>query len=161
MTASLEERLRLLEDERAILQQLAAYAHSLDYGLEAEWLDVWTDDAEMIYSWEAANTMVDSGRTDFHHTGKGEIAEFFHRHTHSPDVYHKHFLVEPRITVDGDRASVTSYFSRIDRDADGPRMTSFGRYVDVFVRCPDGRWRIRERRGEIESRTPPHLHPRG
>ena len=27
----------------------------------------------------------------------------------------------------------------------GPLLYSMGQYLDVFVRCPDGRWRIQER----------------
>ena len=39
-------------------------------------------------------------------------------------------------------------------NADGPAIKSFGRYRDVLVRCPDGRWRIKERRNEREAGRP-------
>ena len=41
----LRSRLRLLEDERAILGALHAYGHAIDYGDEERYLDLWTDDA--------------------------------------------------------------------------------------------------------------------
>ena len=78
-------------------------------------------------------------------------------HTNAPDVYHKHMLMEPTIEIDGDRATALSYFSRFDRSLNGPLVSSFGAYRDVFVRCPDGRWRIKERRAEIEGRVPVEL----
>ena len=42
----LEERLQALEDERAILQTLYAYGHSIDYGLEEEFVRRWSEWAE-------------------------------------------------------------------------------------------------------------------
>jgi hypothetical protein len=41
----LRSRVRLLEDERAILGTLHAYGHAIDYGDEERYLDLWTDDA--------------------------------------------------------------------------------------------------------------------
>jgi hypothetical protein len=34
---------------------------------------------------------------------------------------------------------------------DEPIVRVFGRYLDKLVRCPDGRWRFRERIAEVES----------
>ena len=41
----LESRLRVLEEERTILSTLYAYGHTIDYGLKAEWLDCFVEDA--------------------------------------------------------------------------------------------------------------------
>jgi hypothetical protein len=58
----------------------------------------------------------------------------------------KHTLLSPRITVDGDEATAFSYYSTLNDNEDfGPRMISMGTYTDRLVRCPDGRWRIKER----------------
>ena len=46
---SMEERLRLLEDERAILETLYAYGHGLDYGLEDDFMVCWTEDAVLLW----------------------------------------------------------------------------------------------------------------
>jgi ketosteroid isomerase-like protein len=137
----LERRLLELEDERAILDTLYAYAHSLDYGDRGTWLDCWSEDAELHWPHETFR-------------GVDEIGRAFDGHSHAPQAFHKHFLVEPRIRLDGDTASVSSYFSRINDSADGPVVRSFGRYLDTFVRCADGRWRIRRRELERESLIP-------
>ena len=57
------------------------------------------------------------------------------------------------VTVDGDRATVTSYFIRVDAGAEaGPAVvTASGRYLDEFVRDDAGHWRIRSRRCEVEN----------
>jgi hypothetical protein len=61
-------------------------------------------------------------------------------------------VVDPKINVEGDRASAMSYFMRVDQGDDHPWVHSMGRYLDQFRRCPDGRWRFLERRAESEGR---------
>jgi ketosteroid isomerase-like protein len=139
--SSLEERLRLLEDERAILDRLYAYGHSLDYGRRDEWLDCWTEDAVLAWPHETF-------------TGREAIGRAFDGHSHAPEAFHKHLLVEPRVRVSGDSATAESYFARLNDAPGGPVVRSFGRYLDVLVRCADGAWRIRERRLERESLIP-------
>jgi ketosteroid isomerase-like protein len=63
-------------------------------------------------------------------------------------------VVDPLIRVDGDTASVESYYARLDHRDEGPYIRSFGRYTDVLVRCDDGRWRFKERRATNESVVP-------
>jgi hypothetical protein len=151
---SLEERVRLIEEERAILATLYTYGHSIDYGLEEEFLDCFVAEAVLSYTPKVANRLVATGRVERSFVGREQIAGFFRNHTHAPDLYHKHFLVEPRIQIDGDHASATSYFARLDESAEGPVLSSFGRYRDELVRCPDGRWRFARREGSTESRVP-------
>jgi ketosteroid isomerase-like protein len=139
-SSSLAARVQLLEDERAILHTLYTYGHGIDYNLEREFLDCWTDDA--VLQWPDRPPLV----------GRDAIAAAFRAHTHAPEVFHKHLLVEPRIEIDGDRARVDCYFVRLDDYEEGPEIRSFGRYRDVLVRCPDGRWRFSERRAEREAR---------
>jgi ketosteroid isomerase-like protein len=138
---SVEERLQALEDERAILDRLYAYGHSLDYGIRDAWLDCWADDAVLKWPHETF-------------TGREAIGRAFDGHSHAPDAYHKHFLVEPRVRLNGDEAAAESYFARLNDSPGGPVMRSFGRYVDVLIRCADGAWRIRARRLERESLIP-------
>ena len=140
--ATLEERVRRLEDERDILQTLYTYGHAIDYGSEAQFLDCFTEEAELHW-----------GRESFR--GREQIRKTFRAHTHAPTIYHKHFLVEPRVRIDGERATVESMFARLDSYPEGPRLLAFGRYLDVLVRCGDGRWRLTERRAEIEASGDP------
>ena len=155
MSDGLSERIQRLEDEREITRQLYAYGQCIDYGAKDAFVAIFTADAVLTYSWDTANTVVDSGRAaPLRYEGTEAIREFVLGHTSAPDVYHKHMLMEPTVEVDGDRATALSYFSRFDRSRNGPLVSSFGCYRDLFVRCPDGRWRIRERRAEVEARVP-------
>jgi ketosteroid isomerase-like protein len=147
MTEDLAERLRRLEDRSSIVETLYAYGHALDYGLRYVWSDCWTETA--VLHWPGISF-----------EGRAEIMRAFDQHSHAPDRFHKHFLVEPRITLDGDEASVDSYFTRLDTGDGGPVVRSFGRYRDGLTRCDDGRWRIAVRVTERESlirsaRSPP------
>jgi ketosteroid isomerase-like protein len=152
MSPTIEARLRALEDERAILRTLYAYGQAIDYGREAEFLDCWTEDARLTYSFQIANSLGADGREDMSFTGREEIAGFFRRHTHAPERYHKHLLSAPQIVIDGDRATAECYSVRLDAQPGGPLASSFGRYRDELVRCPDGRWRFAVRQSETESR---------
>jgi ketosteroid isomerase-like protein len=135
----IERRLQYLEDEQAILDTLYGYGHGLDYGHEDAWIDCWTEDA--ILDWPGRALM----------RGHAELRAGFRNHTHAPQAFHKHVVVEPRIVIEGDRATVTSMYARLDRYEGGPKIRAFGRYRDTLVRCKDGRWRIKERYPEIES----------
>ena len=74
---SIEERLRRLEDEKAILDTLHAYGHHLDYGLEDAWIDCWTEDA--VLDWPGRAFM----------RGHAELRVGFRAHSHAPGMYHK------------------------------------------------------------------------
>lgn len=151
--SDVETRLQRLEDERDILLRLNTFGHCIDYGGTESFVDCFTDGGALTYSWDAANEVSDTGHAeDVSYRGREELAGFIATHTRAPEHRHKHVVVDPHIEIDGDQAVVTSYFVRLDRNAAGPVVSSFGRYSDAFARCPDGRWRIADRRGELESR---------
>jgi ketosteroid isomerase-like protein len=141
--SSIEQRLAMLEDEREILRTLHAYGNSLDYGNEDEWIDCWLEDAVLYWP----NPPYESSPF----AGREPLCEAFHGHTHAPAVYHKHFVLDSRIDIDGDTARVESYYARLDTGEDGPYIRAFGRYLDVLQRCGDKRWRFKERRAEPEG----------
>jgi hypothetical protein len=141
-------RVEKLEDEHAILQRLYVYGHSLDYGDEDRWLDCFTADGSFVVD-RGADT-----RTSY--IGRAELAAFVRAHTRAPANWHKHLLVEPRIHCDGDRATASSYFVRLDGMSDGPVVRSFGRYVDQLIR-DDGNWRIQQRVVEVEAHMLPGM----
>ena len=140
--SAIGKRLRLLEDERDILRTMYTYAHAIDYDFEDEFVDCWVEDA--VLYWPGHERL----------EGRVAIGAAFREHTHAPLTYHKHLVIEPRIRVDGGEAFVDSYYVRLDAHPDGPKVRSFGRYRDIMVRCPDGRWRFRERRAESEATIP-------
>jgi ketosteroid isomerase-like protein len=86
--------------------------------------------------------------------GHAALRAAFANHTHAPQAFHKHIVVEPRIRIDGDRATVEVYFARLDRYESGPAARSMGRYRDVLVRCADARWRFERRVAEREASRP-------
>jgi hypothetical protein len=147
-TDALSERLQVLEDERAILQTLYQYGHSMDYGPDAEFVDCFTGDGV----WDVR--MRNTPSASFTCRGHVEIEASLAAQTsvRAPALYAKHLLIEPRIALDGDAATVESYFLRVEpRDAGPTQIVASGRYLDRLVRCDDRRWRITERVAEIDD----------
>jgi hypothetical protein len=141
-------RLQVLEDERAILQTLYQYGHAMDYGPDADFIDCFAPGGV----WDVRMRKTPSGA--FTCAGHGEIAASLAAQTsvRAPALYAKHLLVEPRIVLDGDEASVESYFVRIEPRDDVPtQIVASGRYVDRLIRCDDGRWRFTQRIAEIDD----------
>jgi SnoaL-like protein len=148
--AQLERRLCALEDERAILDTIHRYVHSIDHhtleeGLDAAWIDCFVEDGVWdIYSRDGDNVSRFAGRA--------ELRAFVDTHQGPPARWLKHFMSATRVDLDGDRAYAESYFLRVDDDPTrGAVIQAFGRYKDVLVRCPDARWRFAERRVELNS----------
>ncbi len=128
-----------------ILRTMYRYTRALDYGLEDEWLDVFTPDATY-------DTILPDGSYFVKLKGHDELRSFLGGYPHPPDSYQKHITVSPIIEVDGDEATADSGFVFLTRAADGvtPRMTAFGRYRDR-LRCTDGVWRFSERICDTEA----------
>lgn len=144
--AALERRLARLEDERAIVASLYRYAHAIDYGDEATWVDCFTEDG--AFDMRSRPDFDVPGRR---YEGRAALAAFIKTHTRAPEVYHKHVVVQPQITLDGDIARVRSFLFRLDESGGAPYVLVFGRYLDTMVRGQDDWWRFRERVVEIES----------
>ena len=142
---SIEARIRRLEDEREVVRTLYRYAQGLDYGPEEAFLDVFTEDAR----WARAEGRY--GPRSFE--GRDALMQMYRDHTHAPEYFHKHIVVNPQVEVDGDEAMARSYLLLVCDDPEGPYVRAFSRCVDAVVRCADGRWRVRERRAELESRA--------
>ena len=140
MTA--DEALRELRDERAVVRVLYQYAHGLDYGPEADFIDVFTTDG----SWQRLPGHRPARRFD----GRDGLTQMFRDHVHAPEYFHKHVVANPWVEVDGDTATARSYLILVAEHPTGPYVRAFSRCSDELVRCDDGRWRIRGRRAELE-----------
>ena len=143
--AELERRLALLEDERDVLRRLSAYGHAIDYGDEDGLGRLLLGRRRLRHPQPAAGSAA-PGRL-----GRDALLAFIAGHTRAPELWHKHLLVEPLITIDGDTAGSSAYFAVLMEDDEEPLLRVFGRYRDRLVREPDGEWRLRERIAEIES----------
>jgi ketosteroid isomerase-like protein len=138
-------RLALLEDERAIVRRLHAYAHAIDYGDEEAWVDCFTEDGVFDIRSRHAHQLKKLI------SGRAELRDFISRHTRAPERWHKHLLVEPLVTVDGDTATCDSYLAVVMDHEEQPVLRVFGRYRDTLDRGADGKWRFKVRVAEIES----------
>lgn len=158
---ALEKRLKLLEEERAILSTLYTYGHTIDYGLKPEWVDCFTEDG--VWKVQArgftppnialgplpenALTQPEGG-----FKGREALTKMINAHSNAPAFWHKHFLSEPVIRLESDsKASVESYFAFLVEDSNGPFIRGYGRYRDKMIKCSDGKWRFQERVAETES----------
>ncbi len=137
-------RIQRLEDRAAILEVLAAYGQALDYGDVEALLDCFTPDA-------VRETRRPDGSVN-RWTGEAGTETFARTHTHAPELYHKHVVVDTLLTLDGDEADAVSYMFRFEPRPDGPSFIwGMGRYLDHLQRGADGRWRISHRVAEIED----------
>ena len=144
--SELSAQVALLMAERAVLSTLYRYGHSIDYGLEEEWLDCFSPDGAFDVRYRTET------KPSRRFEGRDALSAFIAAHSRAPHRWHKHLLFEPLVTVDGGRARVRSYFVRLDADTDGtPFVRAFGRYVDELVKGSDGRWRFAERIAEVEA----------
>jgi ketosteroid isomerase-like protein len=143
--ATLEERVRALEDEKAILETLVRYAQCMDQGDHGrDFVECFTESGV----WWASIEGPWAGIAGSRHVGRADLGRFFHDIMRTRDSHPgkaKHYVVTPDISVVGDRASAETYHLEVSSYQEGPLITSMGRYVDEFVRCADGRWRIQER----------------
>jgi 3-phenylpropionate/cinnamic acid dioxygenase small subunit len=153
--AALVGRIEALEEQQAILDLLYRYGHAIDYGLEEDWVDCFTQDGafDMRHRLSADAASSPNGQwdtTDRRLEGHGSLAKFVAAHTRAPDRYHKHVVVEPRITFEGGGARVESYFMFVHEHDGRAEIGAFGRYRDQVARGTDARWRFVERIAEIE-----------
>jgi ketosteroid isomerase-like protein len=143
----LERRLARLEDDRAILRTLHAYGHAIDAGDEAGWVACFAEDG-VFAAWVERPE-----EPWFRVAGRAGLEAFIAAHTRPPDPAHKHLVIEPLISVEGDAATCVSYFAVLMEHGGEPLLRVFGRYHDRLVRGEDG-WRFRERVAEIQSMKP-------
>ena len=138
----LAKRVRALEDERDILHAVYSTNHGLDNGVKDLWLDSWTDDGAFEIRRRDGTKSRNEGRAALERMVAG----------YKPTKFSKRAIVAPVITLEGDEARVMSYFIRFDeRDMKTPFLYAFGRYTDHAVRCPDGKWRLKERIADVEA----------
>ena len=89
--AVLAARVQALEDRSAILETLNEYGQALDYGDVERLVDCFTQDA-------VRETRRPDGTVN-RWEGAAGTREFATTHTHAPDKYHKHLVLNSTVTV--------------------------------------------------------------
>ncbi|MEI9850610.1 MAG: nuclear transport factor 2 family protein [Sphingomonas sp.] len=141
---SIEARLGRVEDALAIERILVDYAALLDGRDYAGYAALFTPDGE----W--ANAAVSN-------KGRDAIRAMLEKMlgpAGAPNRSNYHIVSNPRIALDGDRATATSRYLFVMRGADGRPVASLaGIYRDELVRL-DGNWMIRRRVADDIMPTP-------
>lgn len=133
----LARRLRVLEDREEIRNLLQEYRRTLDLRDLRAFSALYAQDG----TWSGA-----SGTA----TGPDAIYDMLTavlpENLPAPGPTLWHWISDPAIAVDGDRAMAESFWMHVRRgDGDAPLLPTLGRYQDDLVR-EDGRWRFHLRR---------------
>lgn len=140
--SDIEGRLRRLEDERAIVDRIHAFAQTIDNKDFDAWLDGFTEDARWAWRPSAGSEPV------FEACGRAELTEWIRDHERRfPPGEEHHVVTNPRVlAIDGDTARSESWYVVVRSEGD-PKLgvRSAGRYHDRLERGADGQWRIAER----------------
>jgi ketosteroid isomerase-like protein len=151
---SIENRVRCLEDERAIQKLIYTYCFAVDNKRQELWVDIFTEDAVLMFKPQPGILPADSaiGKAIARPIiGRKQLAEWFEKLPQSPDPPTKHVTVNTIITLHGDEATAyTNLIHFMDRGG-SPVLLSTGRYNDTFRRCSDGQWRVAERIAHMDS----------
>ncbi len=133
--------------ESEIRNLVARLGHLADDGDIDEYLSLLTEDAE----WTTPGRPTRKGHADL----RARILEDRAAGVQGPGAASRHVNTALWVEVDGDRGRAESYFLYITnanggapgstvQDASTPVVQLTGRYVDEFVRTPDG-WKLRSR----------------
>jgi hypothetical protein len=125
----LEERLRRVEDELAILRLISSYGPAVDSGSSEAAAAIWTHDG--VYDSDAATW-----------SGRPAIAGMVDGSAHQALIHEgcAHVLAPPHVELDGDAAVATGY-SRVYRPAeDGYAVWRLAANRWELARTPEG-WR--------------------
>lgn len=134
--ASLEARLKTLEDHVEITQLVAQYGPSVDSGSPVATAELWTEDGEFdAVPWLEMR-------------GRDEIEEMVRSDGHQAVIVSGcgHVLTVPHVVLDGDEARGRSYALHLRWDADADRfwVARVSANTWRWVRTDEG-WRVAER----------------
>jgi 3-phenylpropionate/cinnamic acid dioxygenase small subunit len=145
------ERLRRLEDERAILHLSEAYSNAIDTEAVEDWLALFTDDGRFAWrpgSGDPRGPAAEGGwKLDLR--GQDELRRWAEDGGMQPLGRENHVSRPPLIgSIDGDVAESVTWYVILRWQQQRIDVISTGRYVDRIVRGADGAWRFQERLAE-------------
>ncbi len=132
------------------------YMYALDWYDADVYAGLFTEDA--VLEWPEGYCQ---GREAIHKACVG-IGIYFGKlsaaHTRTKPSHMRHFVTNPVIDVQGDRARARAYFFDLDNDNKPrwPYVAAYGYYEDALVRTAEG-WRFTHRKifNEITGESPP------
>lgn len=158
-TASLSElqallaRVTRLEDERAIIDTLHRYGQAADEGDDRAWSHLFVEDGVFVCLDRGENVLL-------REQGRPALAQWLRNFRANETRITKHCVLAPVVRIDGERALVNSYLTRISENADPyapPFLLLMGKYRDEMIKDSDGQWRFTQRTALTDAplRPPP------
>ena len=152
-TASLSElqallaRVTRLEDEHAIIDTLHRYGQAADEGDDQAWSNLFVEDGVFLCLDRDENVLL-------REQGRPALAQWLRNFRANEVRITKHCVLAPVLRIDGERALVNSYLTRISENPDPyapPFLLLMGRYRDELVKDADGQWRFTQRTAQTEA----------
>ena len=140
--ASLDARLRALEDKEQIAQVLIDYGRHLDSRNLAAYASLFADDGEWVGGFGTVK-------------GRANIQAFMEKNmgTGPNKAGNYHIMSNFAITVTGDTAAAWSRWAFVVPGPSGATIAQAGRYDDQLVR-ENGKWRFKRRTASNDTAPP-------
>jgi SnoaL-like domain len=146
-------RVTRLEDERAILDALHRYGQAADDGDDRAWSNLFVENGVFLCLDRDENVVL-------REQGHPALAQWLRNFRANEVRLTKHCVLAPVIRIEGERALVKSYLTRISENADPyapPFLLLMGKYRDEMIKEGDGQWRFTQRTALTDAplRAPP------
>lgn len=150
MSRSLEERVKILEDQQEIVKLKARYVNLNDGG----WKGPTHTNPQAVADMFVDDGVWDGRPSTGYAQGRAEIKALFEAFGAVPFIVH--YVTNPIIEVDGDTAT-GNWHALVTMTVPGEQAVwSLGLYLEEYVRTPDG-WKFRSLRFETAATSPYEL----
>ncbi len=140
-------RVTRLEDERAIIDTLHRYGQAADEGDDQAWSSLFVEDGVFLCLDRAENVLL-------REQGRPALAQWLRNFRANEVSITKHCVLAPVVRIEGERAVVKSYLTRISENPDPyapPFLLLMGKYRDELIKDADGQWRFTQRTAQTEA----------
>lgn len=131
----MDRELMDVRDELAVRNVVARLALFADGGAIAEYVDLYTDDAEWLLPGVPLHGRAEISAASMARRAAGQTG---------PGSYTRHVVSTTAVTVSGDLATAESYWQFFTGTRESPHLHSIGHYLDHLVRTDSG-WRVSRR----------------
>jgi uncharacterized protein (TIGR02246 family) len=139
-----DHALRRAADEAAVRNVIARIAQTADAGEIADYLALFTDDAEWVMPDNPTIGLAGSTRRG-HEAIRDGVVERRAAGVQGPGSFTRHVITTVAVSVESDDvATARAYFLYYGETATVPALRSMGQYDDTFRRSVDG-WKLSRR----------------